>query len=65
MKNLALGAMLSSRFQLSTPSTKLVERGINPKIEDVMYNYINVTSMTISQTRRAFRAMKEFHVITL
>jgi hypothetical protein len=60
-----LGTMLSSRFQFFTPSTKLVERGINLEVEDVLYNYTDVTSTTRSHTRRAFKAMKEFYVITL
>jgi hypothetical protein len=32
--------------------------------KDVFYNYIDATLMTESQTKRAFKAMKEFHVIT-
>jgi hypothetical protein len=64
VKDPALGVQLSSRFQLCTLSTELVERGINPEIKDVLYNYINVTSMTKSQTKRAFTVAKEFHVIT-
>ncbi len=48
MRDPALDAMVSSRFQFSAPSAKLVERGINPEAKDVMYNYTNVTSMTRS-----------------
>ncbi len=65
MKDPAPSTMFSSRFQFFTPSAKLVKRRINPKVEDVMYNYTNVTSMTKSQTGWAFKAAKEFHVITL
>jgi hypothetical protein len=43
----------------------LVKKDINPKVEDVFYNYIDVTSMTRSQIGWAFRATKEFHVFTL
>lgn len=65
MKDLVLGTMLSLRFQFSAPSTKLVKRGINLKVEDVLYNYIDATLMTTSQIGRFFKAVKEFHVITL
>jgi hypothetical protein len=58
-------AMFSSRFWLFGPSVKLVERGINLEHEDVIYNSTNATSMTRSQTGRAFRVVKAFHVITL
>jgi hypothetical protein len=57
--------MFFSKFQFFTPSTKLVERGINLETEDVLYNYTDVTSMTRSQTRQAFRVVKDFNVITL
>jgi hypothetical protein len=43
MRYLALGIVFSLRFQFSTPSTKLVERGINHEVEDVFYNYTNAT----------------------
>lgn len=65
MRDLALGAVFSSRFQFFAPVANLVERGINHEVEDVLYNYTNATSMTQSQTKQAFKAMKEFHVITL
>ncbi len=55
----------SSRFQFSTPFTKLVERGINLEYEDVLYNQTDVTSITRSQIGQAFKTTKEFHVITL
>jgi hypothetical protein len=57
--------MLSSRFSLSTPFVKLVERGINHEDEDMLYNYIDMTSMTKSQIGWAFKVVKEFHAITL
>jgi hypothetical protein len=57
--------MFSSRFQFSAPFIELVERGINLEAKDVLYNYINVTSMTRSQIGQAFKVEKEFHVITL
>jgi hypothetical protein len=57
--------MLSLKFQFFALSAKLVERGINPKAKDVLYNYIDANSMTKSQTGRAFRVAKEFHVIIL
>jgi hypothetical protein len=65
MKDLALGTMLSSRFQFFAPSINMVERGTNLEAKDVLYNYINATSMTRSQIGRAFKVSKEFHVITL
>jgi hypothetical protein len=65
MRDLALGVVFSLRFQFFPPSAKLVKKGINLEAEDVFYNYINVTLMTKSQTRRAFKAVKEFPVITL
>jgi hypothetical protein len=65
MRDLALSTIFSSRFQFSTPFTELVEKGINHEVEDVLYNYTNGISMTKSQTRWAFKATKEFHVITL
>jgi hypothetical protein len=43
----------------------LVERGINLKVEDALYNYIDATLMITSQIGRVFKAVKEFHVITL
>jgi hypothetical protein len=49
VRDLALGTMLSSKFQFSTPFVELVEKGINLEVEDVLYNYINVTLMTRSQ----------------
>ncbi len=65
MKGLASSTMFSSRFQFSSLSIELVERGINLEAEDVFYNYIDVTSMTRSQTGQALRVAKEFYVITL
>jgi hypothetical protein len=44
---------------------ELVERGINLELEDILYNYIDATSMTKSQTQHVFRVVTEFHVITL
>jgi hypothetical protein len=43
----------------------LVDKGINSKVEDVLFNYTNATLMTIPHIGRAFKAVKEFHVITL
>jgi hypothetical protein len=43
----------------------LFERGINLEAEDVFYNYTDTSLMTRSQIGLAFRARKEFHVITL
>jgi hypothetical protein len=57
--------MFSSRFQFSTISIELVERGINHEAKDVLYDYTNATSMTRSQIGQAFRATKEFHVVKL
>jgi hypothetical protein len=65
MSDLALGAMFSSRFQFSAFFVDMVERGINHEVEDVLYNYIDATSMTKSQIGHVFRVLKEFHVITL
>jgi hypothetical protein len=65
MRDPTLGIVFSSKFQFSTPYAKLVEKGINPKVKDVLYNYTNATSMTRCQTGWAFRVAKEFHVITL
>jgi hypothetical protein len=57
--------MLSLSFQFFAPFAELVKKGINPEVEDVFYNYTNVTSMTKSQTKWAFGVVKKFHVITL
>jgi hypothetical protein len=65
MRNPTLGTMLSSRFQFFTPFAELVKRGIILEAKDVLYNYIDATSMTKSQTGWVFRAAKEFHVIIL
>ncbi len=65
MRDIVSGAMLSLRFQFSALFLDLVKKGINPKVENVFYNYTDAISMTISQTGWAFRASKEFHVITL
>jgi hypothetical protein len=65
MKDLVVSAMLSLRFQFSTPFAKLVERGINLVVEDVFYNYIDATLMTTSHIGRVFKVVKKFHVITL
>jgi hypothetical protein len=46
MKDLVPGIVFSSRFQFSAPFVELVKRGVNPEAEDVLYNYINATSMT-------------------
>jgi hypothetical protein len=48
MKDLALSTMLSLRFQIFTPYTKLVEGGINLEVKDVLYNYTDATLMTTS-----------------
>jgi hypothetical protein len=65
MKDPTLGIVFSLRFQFSTFSIELVERGINPEAKDVFYNYTDATSMTKPQTGQAFKARKEFNVITL
>jgi hypothetical protein len=57
--------MFSSRFQFFTLFVKLVKKGINHEVEDVLYNYIDATSMTGSHIEWAFKVIKEFHVITL
>jgi len=48
MRDLVLRIMFSLKFQFSALFVELVKRGINPKVEDVFYNYTNVTSMTWS-----------------
>jgi hypothetical protein len=48
MRDPALGTVFSSRFQFFAPSASLIERGINLEAEDVLYNYIDVISMTQS-----------------
>jgi hypothetical protein len=65
MKDPTSSVVFSSRFPFSTTFAKLVERAINLEAKDVLYNYNNVTSITRSQTGRAFKVTKEFHVITL
>jgi hypothetical protein len=45
MRDPILGVVFFSRFQLSAPSTKLVEKGINHEVENALYNYTNVTLM--------------------
>jgi hypothetical protein len=65
MKDLVVSTMLSLRLQFFAPYVELVKKGINLVAEDVFYNYTDVTLMTRSQTRQAFKVVKEFHVITL
>jgi hypothetical protein len=38
--------MFSSRFQFSAHFVELVMKGIKLEVENVLYNYNNVTSMT-------------------
>jgi hypothetical protein len=48
MRDPTPGAVFSLRFLFFAPFVELIKKGINPKVEYVLYNYTNATSMTKS-----------------
>lgn len=51
-------------FQFVSP-TEMLDNGFKVHIEDMFYNYINFTLMTVSKIGHPFRTMKEMHTLTL
>jgi hypothetical protein len=65
VKKVAPNAMFSLRFHIFAPFVELINKGINSKAKDNLYDPIDVTFMTRSKTRRAFCAANEFFMIML
>ncbi len=54
-----------SSFCFSPPSKDFLQKGINVLKEDVIYNWIDISSICMSKTRKPFQTTKEFHPLTL
>jgi hypothetical protein len=52
-------------FQFYLPFEIFLKKGINVPAEDVFYNWMDMSSMTMSKVRKAFRGVKEVHPLML
>jgi hypothetical protein len=51
-------------FHFSTPFEDFLQKGINVSKEDVLYNWTDMSSMSMSRIGKPFRAAKEFLPLT-
>lgn len=51
-------------FHLSPPCNNFLQKGINVLEKDVLYNWTDMSSLSMSKTRKPFRASREFHPLT-
>jgi hypothetical protein len=52
-------------FQFYLLFEKFLQKGINALDEDMFYNWMDMSSMTMSKARKAFRGVKEVHLLML
>jgi hypothetical protein len=53
------------RFVFSSPSNEFLNNSIDVENEDVLYNWMNRASMSISKVDKPFLALKEMHFSTI
>jgi hypothetical protein len=65
VRNVHDTSLAKRSFQFYLPFEEFLQKGINVPEGDVFYNWMDMSSMTMSKARKAFRGIKEVHPLML
>jgi hypothetical protein len=65
VRNVHDASLARRSFQFYLPFEKFLQKGINVIEEDVFYNWMDMSSMTMSKVRKASQGIKEVHPLML